>query len=68
MKQILNQIYTKTKGSDSVLLLDKYPVHITELIKSDAKSKNIILLFVYKYLPTNLNCHIFVDVLDNIWT
>lgn len=46
MKQILKQIYEKTRGLKSVLVLDRFGVHMLDLIKNDAKTKNIILLFI----------------------
>ena len=39
LKIALDQIYTKTKGKNSVLLLDQYPVHISDFIKEEAKKE-----------------------------
>ena len=46
MKQILKQIYEKTRGLKSILVLDRFGAHMLDLIKNDAKTKNIILLFI----------------------
>ena len=59
LKIALDQIYTKTKGKNSVLLLDQYPVHISDFIKEEAKKKNIKLIYVpkgltYKYQPLDV--------------
>ena len=59
IKIALEQIYTKTKGKKSVLLLDEYPSHISEFIKEEAKLKNIKLIYVlkgltYKYQPLDV--------------
>ena len=43
---VLHVIYEITKGSDSLLILDRYSVHMTKIIIDEAKKLNIILLFV----------------------
>ena len=56
MLEILNQIYQRSHGLNSVLVLDRFPTHITDVVKRHAKKKKIILLFVpegltHKYQP-----------------
>ena len=59
LKIALEQIYIKTEGKKSVLLLDQYSVHISDFIKEEAKKKNIKLIYVpkgltYKYQPLDV--------------
>ena len=74
MKQILKQIYEKTRGFKSVLVLDRFGVHMLDLIKNDAKNKNIILLFVpegltSKYQPLDYSINaILKEKLQNKYT
>ena len=42
MKIAIEQIYNKTKGEKSVLLLDQYSTHCGDFTKDDAKLRNIL--------------------------
>jgi hypothetical protein len=59
LKFAFEEIYKKTKGKKSVLLLDQYPAHCSDFIKDEAKKKNIKLIYVpkgltYKYQPLDV--------------
>ncbi len=59
MKIAIDQIYFKTKGKLSVLVLDKFKSHTDKLILEYAKEKNINLLFIpegmtYIYQPLDV--------------
>ena len=59
MKIVLEQIYTKTGGKESVLLLDAFSAHCNDFIKKEAESKNIKLIYVpvgltHKYQPLDV--------------
>ena len=59
IKLALEQIYKKTKGKQSVLLLDQYPSHTDDFIKNEAEKRNIKLIYVpkgltYKYQPLDV--------------
>lgn len=60
MKIALEQIYKKTKGKKSILLLDQYSSHTDKFIIDEAKKKNIELFYVpigltYKYQPLDVS-------------
>lgn len=50
MKILFENIFEFTNGTNAVLLLDKYPVHMTEYVQNLAISMNIKLI----YIPTGL--------------
>ncbi len=47
---LLNEISLKSKKEDSVLILDRYPVHMLDEIKEEANKINIKLI----YVPTGM--------------
>ena len=48
MKIALLEIYKKTNGQKSVLLLDQFPAHKGEFIINESNEYNIKLIFVPK--------------------
>ena len=59
IKIALEQIYINTKGKLSALLLDQFSVHTDDFIQSEAKKRNIKLIYVpkgltYKYQPLDV--------------
>lgn len=57
---ILDMVYEITKGKSSVLILDKYPVHMNEIISKKAEQYNIKLIYVpeggtSKYQPLDVS-------------
>ena len=62
MKIALETIYNNTNGKESVLLLDQFPVHISDFFKDEAKKRNIELIYIPKGLTSKYQP---LDVLIN---